>query len=338
MSLRQSLWPLGLTYRGVTGFRNWAYDKGLRKTAKVKCKVISVGNVTVGGTGKTPTVLWLIDQLKKRKADVGVVSRGYKRLEKGVLEVDTSSRAGVRFGDEPALIKFTHPEIPVFVGEKRADAATALLEKGKVDVIICDDAFQHRSLHRDLNILLLDTTEPVENYRLLPVGRAREALGPALKRADFIVATKANLISPEDYQEWLQWLKGQTDAPILRADYEFKGFRSGSGAKLDGLSGGAFLVSGIAKPETLIQTFGDRVKIVKHKSFPDHHRYTDLEVEIFLDEASSLGARWILTTAKDAIKLGAFPRLSERLAIAEMNLKVSGETKDFYEALDRLVR
>lgn len=338
MSLRGGLWPLGVAYRGVTGIRNWAYDKKIRASEKVSAKVISVGNVTVGGTGKTPTVLWLIEQIEKRKSSVGVVSRGYKRLEKGVMEVDTSIRAATRFGDEPALIKVTFPKVPVFVGEKRVAAAKALLESQKVDVLLCDDAFQHRALARDLNIVLMDVTEPRENYQILPLGRAREALLPALKRADVLIATKANLVAPEDLKEWMEWVKGISDLPLVRADYEFKGYFTATGEALGDLRDPVILVSGIAKPAAFVKSLEGRAHILQHKTFPDHHRYTDLEIEILLDEASSSGARWILTTPKDAMKLRPFPRLKERLVVAELGLKMSGEVKALYEALDRLTR
>lgn len=336
--LKETLFPLRVAYQGTMGFRNWLYDKGFKKVQKVDAKVISIGNLTVGGTGKTPLTLKLIELLKKRKARPGVVSRGYKRSEKGVLTVDTSPRAALTFGDEPALIKATFPDIPVVVGEKRVEAAQELLAKEKVEVILCDDAFQHRALHRDLNLLLLDVTEPQKNYRPLPVGRARENLVPALQRADILILTKANQVSAEEYGVFHDWLREKVQAPIVRADYILDGFRHTTGRKEEHLKETVIAVSGIAKPGALEKTLEGRCTILKHKSFPDHHRYTDLDVEILLDEASQLKARWVLTTAKDAMKLGQFPRLKERLWIADLSLKLSGDVKDLNEALDRLVR
>ncbi len=338
MSFKEALFPFSLAYQSATGARNWLYDKGLRKTQKVKAKVISIGNLTVGGTGKTPMTLVLIEQFKKRKVSCGVISRGYKRMEKGVLTVDTSPRAALIFGDEPALIKATHPDVPVVVGERRFDAAQALLKEQMVDVILCDDAFQHRALHRDLNIVLLDVTEPLKNYRLLPVGRARESLKPALKRADFVILTKANLISESEFKEFHTWLEPRYQGSVIRADYVLNGFRSLFEHRWDDIWDPVLAVTGIAKPQAFEKTVEGKAKILKHKTFPDHHRYTDLEVEVMLDEASQLQARWILTTAKDAMKLSQFPRLKERLWIAELGLKLSGDTKELYEALDRLAR
>lgn len=336
--INEALFPLGMAYQTAAGLRNWMYDKGLRKAHKVQAKVISIGNVTMGGTGKTPMVIAIIEQLQKRKITCGVVSRGYKRGETGVLTVDTGPRAALSYGDEPALIKSVFPEIPVVVGESRVEAANALLEKDKVDVIVCDDAFQHRALHRDLNLVLMDVTEPTRNYRVVPVGRAREALRPALRRADFVVLTKANLVGADDYAAFSEWLKARYDGPVIRADYILKGFHSLNGHRWDDIRDPVLMVTGIAKPKTFEKTVEGKCKIVKHNSFPDHHRYTDLEVEIMLDDSSKLEARWILTTAKDAMKLAEFPRLKERLWIADLGLKFSGDTKELYEALDRLGR
>lgn len=336
--LKEALFPFGLAYQGATGMRNLMFNWGLRKVRKVDTQVVSIGNLTVGGTGKTPMTLATIEMLKKRRLSVGVVSRGYKRGQKGVLHVDTSPRAALNFGDEPTLIKSLHPDVPVVVGESRVEAARALLTNQEVDVIVCDDAFQHRSIHRDLNILLMDVTEPINNYRVLPVGRAREAIGPAMARADFVIMTKANLVPADDFDFFKSWLEPQCKSPLLRADYTLLGFHSLNGQKQEELVDAVMLVSGIAKPQTLEQMLQGRARILKHKSFPDHNRYTDLDVEILLDEASQMRARWILTTAKDAMKLGSFPRLKERLWVAELGLKFSGDTKEFNEALDRLAR
>ncbi len=336
--MRSLLFPAGILYRGVTGMRNWMYDHRFFKAAKVESKVISIGNLTVGGTGKTPVALAVVELLKKRGNTCAVISRGYKRDQKGVLEVDTSQHAALSFGDEPALIKHTHPDIPVVVAEKRALAAKSVLDSRPVDFLICDDAFQHRALHRDLNILLFDATEAVGNYRVLPVGMARESIKPALRRADILILTKANLATEHQVQERIEWLKARCDKPIVLAEYVYQGLRSMSGEKRDSLKDPALLVSGVAKPTAVEETLRDRVKIINHRKFDDHHRYTDLEVETLIDEASSTGARWILTTGKDAMKLGAFARLRDRLWVIELGVQFKGEVQALHEAIDGLAR
>jgi tetraacyldisaccharide 4'-kinase len=323
-------------YQSVTGVRNWMYDHRFFKIQKVEAQVISIGNLTVGGTGKTPVALAIVEHLKSRKYSCGVISRGYKRENKGVLEVDVSPGAAAKFGDEPALIKHSFPDIPVVVAEKRVLAAQAVLASQPVDFLICDDAFQHRALHRDLNLLLFDVTEPVKNYRVLPVGRARESMNPALRRADFVILTKANFVTIEELEERKAWIRSRCDKPIVLAEYVFKGLRSLTGERKDSLKDSALLVSGVAKPFAVEQTLDGKVKIVKHRKFGDHHRYTDLEVESILDEASERQARWILTTGKDAMKLSAFNRLKDRLWVIELGVELKGEVQALYEAIDRL--
>ena len=336
--MRQILFPLRWVYQGITGTRNWMYDREFFKVNHVDAKVISIGNLTVGGTGKTPMTLTVLDYLKKKKHSAAVISRGYKRENKGVLEVDSSASAASKFGDEPAFIKYMHPDIPVVVAEKRKLAAEAVLAQRKIDFLICDDAFQHRALFRDLNLLLLDVTEPVKNYRVMPVGLARESLVPALKRADFIILTKANLVAPEVVRERQEWVRSKTDKPIVLAEYVFKGLRNHAGEMRDSLKDAGLLVTGVAKPDTVEQTLDGKVKVIKHRKFGDHHRYTDLEVETLIDEASENQARWIITTGKDAIKLSAFNRLKERLWVIELGVELKGEVKALYEAIDRLAR
>lgn len=325
-----------MLYQCLMGTRNWMYDRGLFKAHKVGVPVISIGNLTVGGTGKTPTAMAVVDYLKSQAYTCAVISRGYKRQKKGVLEVTTGKDAAVTFGDEPALIKFTFPDIPVVVAEKRAQGAKAVLEKHKVDFLICDDAFQHRSLHRDLNILLFDATENMKNYRVMPFGRAREKIGPALKRADVIIVTKANLVSPDAAADLEHWLKNHAEKPVILSEYVFKGLRNLQGERKDSLKDTAVVVSGVAKPETVERMLEGRVKTVKHKKFDDHHRYTNLEVDTLLDEASALQARWIVTTGKDAMKLGAFNQLRDRLWVADLGVEWKGEVQALYEAIDRL--
>jgi tetraacyldisaccharide 4'-kinase len=325
-------------YQSAAGFRNWMFDHRLRRAHAVGAKVISIGNITVGGTGKTPVTLALVDLIRERGFTCGVVSRGYKRNKKGVHAVGDGPFAAYEFGDEPVLIKTAFPEVPVFVGERKVAAARKLLEATPVDFVLCDDAFQHRSLKRDLNVLLLDTTEPMRNYRVVPVGRARESLVPALKRVDYFCLTKTNLATSEQLKDLIYWLKEHSDKPVLLAAYALNGFRSMKGDLEPTLRDSGYLVSGVARPETIEKVIDGRVKIVKHKVLPDHHRYTSLEVETILDEASQLGARWIVTTAKDATKLRKFHHLAGRLWVIDLQIRFEGDTKAFHEDIDRLAR
>lgn len=318
--------------------RNWLFDFNLRRAHAVEAKVISVGNLTLGGTGKTPITLALIDHIKTKGWTVGVVSRGYGRRNKGVLHVELGPSAATQFGDEPVLIKTIFPDIPVVVGEKRVIAARNLIESQKVQFVISDDSFQHRSLKRDLNLLLFDATENMKDYRVMPVGRGRESISAALRRADYFVITKINLAANDQLKDFIFWLKEKSNKPVLLAAYKFNGFESMLGEKVQDLKDKSYLVSGIAKPETIEATISGHVELVKHKRFADHHRYTHREVEAILDEASTLQARWIITTAKDATKLRQFHRLKERLWVIDLKIKFEGDFKVFYADIDRLAR
>ena len=334
--MRELLFPARWIFQGITGLRNWCFDHRLRRAHEVNASVISVGNLTVGGAGKTPVAVALIELLKKRGFKCGVVSRGYRRAQKGIHAVENRPNAAIEFGDEPVLIKTLFPDIPVFVGERKVQAARKLLEAQPVDFIVCDDAFQHRSLKRDLNLLLLDATEPMKNYRVMPVGRGRESILPAFKRVDYFVLTKINLVEGEQLKDLIFWLKEKSQKPVLLAAFSFNGFRSFAGEEVQALTDPVYLVTGVAKPKTVEQTISNRAKIVKHKSFEDHHRYTHLEVEAILDEASHLQARWILTTAKDATKLRQFHGLRDRLWIIDLSVKFEGDVEPFYADIDRL--
>ncbi len=318
--------------------RNGLYNIGLLRTQGVDARVISVGNLTTGGTGKTPVSLALIALLKEHGHSCGVVTRGYGRRTKGVKAVQDGALAALDFGDEPVLVRTAFPDVPVVVGEKRVAAARHLLKAQKVDFIISDDSFQHRSLKRDLNLLLFDATENMKNYRVLPVGQGRESLLPALKRADYFVVTKSNLTDSDQLKDLLFWLNEKGQKPILKAAYIFRGFYSLSGVATHTLKDSGYLVSGVAKPETVEKLIAGHISIVKHNNFDDHHRYTHLEVESILDEASSLNARWIVTTAKDATKLSHFHSLRERLWVIDLGIQFEGDLKAFYADIDRLAR
>jgi tetraacyldisaccharide 4'-kinase len=334
--LRGILFPLRWVYQGATGFRNWLYDKRIKRAHVVSAKVVSVGNLTVGGTGKTPVTLALIDAIRERGFTCGAVSRGYKRDKPGVLKVELGPSAASEFGDEPVLIKSSFPDIPVWVGEKKVQAARKLLEASPVQFLVCDDAFQHRALSRDLNLLLLDATEPMSNYRVMPVGRGRESLVPALRRADYFVLTKTNLATNEQLKDLIFWLKDKSEKPVLLAAYGFNGFRSVGGEHVPSLKDAAYVISGVARPDTVDRLLESRIKVVKHKTFDDHHRYTHLEIEAILDEASHMQARWIVTTPKDAVKLAAFHGLRDRLWVIDMAVQFEGDLKTFYADIDRL--
>ncbi len=236
---------LALFYSQLMEARTQAYKKNIFSVEKALCPLISVGNITVGGTGKTPVVSHLISWLLSKKLKPGVVSRGYGRRYSGTIAVDLQAthlnnntnflgdaetalfghkarvslgeRATALFGDEPTMLKQTHPYVPIYLSTKRIHACDQLVKKENVDLIIADDAFQHRSLHRDLDIVVINALEPLKNYRVLPWGRARESLS-ALQYADCIILNKVNLASKNFVNELCDTIRIYSQSPIVHAE------------------------------------------------------------------------------------------------------------------------
>ena len=180
--------------------------------------VISVGNITLGGTGKTPIVSKLVSWLLEKGVHPAVVSRGYGGNYSGVACVD-DPRAFKRFGDEPCLLKGWHPHVPIYLCPRRIQACRELLQRETVDVIVADDAFQHESLYRDIDFVVIDALEPLSNYQVVPAGRSREPLR-ALERADYVIINKSNLASSRESLDLLQeLLKPYVECPIFYSHY-----------------------------------------------------------------------------------------------------------------------
>ncbi len=190
--IRFLLFPLTGLYGLAIEIRNLLYDKRCIKTSKFDIPVISVGNLTVGGTGKTPFVIYLAQYLKESSLSVGIVSRGYGRKTKGTVIVHDGKSilsSHDESGDEPWLIASALKSVPVIVDEDRTQGIQTLIDKFPVDVVLLDDAFQHRRAGRDLDILLINSRESSGNYHLLPGGKLREPLRQS-RRASLIVHTK----------------------------------------------------------------------------------------------------------------------------------------------------
>lgn len=299
MSLVKS--SLSTVFSTAVQLKNFAYDQAWVKSQRLPVPVVSVGNLTVGGTGKTPLVIELVKEFISKDIKIGIVSRGYKRTEQGTCEVTLEE--GKYFGDEPTLIKRKFPDIPFFVSGERYQAGMALLAKyPEVKLIIMDDGFQHRRLYRDLDIVVVDSTQPESTYEPLPLGRARESLS-ALARAQFIAITKTNVTGANSTAEILSWigrfLSHDEVPPQVTAKIALqKPYNIFSGEVLETF-GEVDLISAIGLPQvfedSLKSEFGCEVGL--HHKFPDHHFFSKVDLH-FLK-----GSRQYLTTEKDAVKL-----------------------------------
>ncbi len=303
------LLPFAILYGIVTSIRNKLFDWQIIKSHEFNLPVIAVGNITAGGTGKTPHTEYLIELLHTDYR-VAVLSRGYRRSTKGFILAGTESPAS-EIGDEPCQIKTKFPEIMVAVDEKRVRGIKNLRDMG-AEVILLDDAFQHRYVKPGLSILLIDYHRPVTKDAMLPFGRLRESVA-GIRRANIILITK----SPANLKA--------IDMRIRMKDFELNHFQhlyyttvqtqdalpvfAGSGKHPDGIEDKAILlVTGIARPEQVTRSLGDISSGLKQIIFPDHHRYVVADAERIIKTYREMPDKnkIILTTEKDAVKLRAF--------------------------------
>ena len=297
-----------LLYRAAVGLRNLLYDSGVRRARRLPCRVVSLGNLTVGGSGKTPLTSFVAGLLREAGYRCGVVSRGYGRSAtlRPLLISDGRSilaDAGAA-GDEPALIARDNPAVPVVVGSDRHAAARLLLSAAPCEVLVLDDAFQHRRLARDLDLLLVDGRDPWANGRMLPRGPLREPLS-SVARADAILVTRSEGRVPPALAAALA--RYHPDAPVLHCGMKARAFVTRDGetigpSALKGLTAYAF--SGIARPDRFESDLGDLgVRLGGARRFADHHRFDSRDLEAIVRAARAARAEVLVTTEKDLIRI-----------------------------------
>lgn len=306
-------WPAAFLFRLAVAVRNAAYDRGLRHSVRAPIPVVSVGNLLVGGTGKTPVAGWFVGLLQVRGRRPALVTRGY-----GAEEVELHRR--------------WNPEAPVVVAERRVNGVRQAAARG-ADVAVLDDGFQHRALARDLDVVLVPAEEPLRS-RLLPVGPGREP-ATALRRADIVVVTRRGV--PEetarDRAEEARLLAPR--ASVVRVRMEPSGWEGLDGETADPPEFGAAVlgVCGIARPGPfrllLEERVGPRVEVL---AFPDHHGYAAVDARRIAERARG---RTVVTTEKDAVKL--LPYRGELRDVRVLTLRVVAEegAAELERALER---
>lgn len=303
-------------YGLVVRARMWAYDRGWKTPTKLSCRVVSVGNMTVGGTGKTPMVILLTEWLQAQGQRVAVLSRGYKRASREArLLVSDGARVLVgpaEAGDEPYLIAMRCPKAMVAVGADRVGVGRWLLEQGPIDWIVLDDAFQHRALYRDLDVVLLDAMDATGLDALLPAGRLREPLS-GIRRAAAVVITRAD--SGRDVlaiQSRIQaGLTGQpVQAEVIFRPGEVLSVATGLRHAADWCVGKkAWLVSGIGNSESFRRlAMENGVQVLGESAFADHYAYRSDDLDRVRLQVNRANAEIVLTTEKDAGKLAPLLR------------------------------
>ena len=311
--INKKLRPLSWLYGLGVGFRNLLFEAGILKSHSYATPVISVGNITVGGTGKTPHVEYLI-RLLKDKTNLAVLSRGYKRKSSGfVLAGNDSTMYDI--GDEPFQMKQKFPDITVAVDKKRTRGISRLIdgEAGKdIDVILLDDAFQHRYVKAGINILLVDYHRLIIYDELLPSGRLREPVG-SKDRADIVIVTKCPPdIKPMDYRVIT---KAMALYPYQQLYFSTHEYEPTDKAELTDLADKhVLLLTGIASPEQMKLDLEKYAKTIQPLAFADHHHFKEKDISLINDTFSKLPSpKCIITTEKDAVRLRTVEGLSNEV-------------------------
>ena len=298
--LRKLLFPLSLLFKFIQEVRNLFYDLNIIGHTKFNIPTISVGNLSMGGTGKTPMVEYLLSNLLI-KYKIGILSRGYKRKSNGFLKLNEYSDISV-VGDEPFIIQKTFPDSNVYVCEDRVTGIQNILKNDELDFIILDDAFQHRKLKTTLNIMLSSFSKPFYNDYIFPVGDLRESR-LSYKRANIIIITKcpANLNQNEMNDIKLK-INPLEDQKIFFTTISYKDILFGNkSVNINSIiNKEILLVTGIAETDSIIRYLNSRSIKFKHLEYSDHHHYSNNDINNILKfSRNSL----VLTTKKDYYKL-----------------------------------
>lgn len=322
-ALRFLLWCLTPIYRFVVWNRNRQFDSGSREIGSVDAKVISIGNITTGGTGKTPMVIWICEFLHRKQATAAIVSRGY------------GSKNGLP-NDEALELAARLPGVPHVQNPDRVAAAKQCVNENSVDVIVLDDGFQHRRLNRDLDIVLIDASNPFGYGYLIPRGLLREPV-TSLKRADAIVVTRCDRVDVKKLESVRTQIERATSAPIAFARTKATMLIQSDGTEhsiAEFESENWFAFSAIGNPaafESLLSAL--EFNIVESMRFRDHHHFDESELQQIASAAKQAGAQRMVCTHKDLVKLD----VTEIDGIALFALRIDMEIFEGRERLEELL-
>jgi tetraacyldisaccharide 4'-kinase len=334
---------ISLPYRLIITFRNWLYDKKIFAVVKLPCPVISVGNITAGGTGKTPCVIMMARMLQSHGFKPAILSRGYGGSSTKSVNIVADGKNilldSKTAGDEPFLMAQSLRSIPIIVGPQRIKTGKTAINRFGANVLICDDAMQHRQIFRDINLVLLDSQDPLGNGHILPRGKLREPIA-GLKRASAFLLTRTNETPKTDNIN--KKLSQIGNIPIFTSIHKLKDMIKGDYsdkwpiADLKGKKVCAFC--GIAKPDSFKKSLlAAQSHILSFDTFPDHHNYSRAELEIIKNKFYKNKADLIITTQKDGMRLQKFPEFLNMVYMLRIELEIIPSRESFKKfILDRL--
>lgn len=359
--VRFCLWclkQLSRLYLAVVQLRLWLYAKGILRHHALGCQVISIGNLTVGGTGKTPVVEVFARELQKEGRRVAVLSRGYKKVEPSFLQkvlnriLMRDKRQPPRVvsdgkqllldsamsGDEPYMLANNLPNVAVVVDKDRVKSGRYAINKLGCDTLVLDDGFQYLKMKHRLQIVLVDRTNPFGNENVLPRGILREPIRN-IKRADFIFITKSNGSGAEALKARIR--QYNTRAEIIECQHcarYLKNVFSGQVYPLEHLNGlRVYALSGIAVPSGFEGELERRGAVLIEKvRFADHHRYTQQEIIDIVNDARERSADAIITTEKDAVRLPMLGRCDVPVLFLRVDIDILSGEEDFRSCIARI--
>ena len=320
--------------------RNYLFNNGYFPIRKVGAKVISIGNLTVGGSGKTPAVIYIAKMLKDKGKKIGVLSRGYRRKSRGYLLVADNDKIITsvdKCGDE-IFLTADECRVPCAVAESRVSGAKKFLHDIDLDTIVLDDAFQHRWIHRDLNILMFDQRfvkiAGRLEQKLLPLGYMRESFSE-VERADVVIINRKFSEKTGIPPKINKYFEGK---PIYYAYYKTTGFYDVKDHQFypveDFLGQKSLVICGVAQPHSFIKILQqNKIDIKNRLMFPDHKNYTLKEIQLIRKRFYDTNSYSVITTQKDAVKLNYYSKELDDIDIYYLKIDMEIEDKEDFEKL-----
>jgi len=336
--LRLIFLPLVIIYAVVIALRNFLFDKKIFKCKQVRAKVISVGNITVGGSGKTPTVIYLSCLLKKSGKKIGVLSRGYRRKSSGYVLVSDGKEFFTTVDNSGDEIFHTvlDCKVPAAVCENRVIGAEKLIGDTGIEMLILDDAFQHRWIKRDLDIVVIDQRFLTGNNffinNLLPTGNMREPFS-SLNRADAIIINRKFAEKKSVPLKRMKHLEGKKIFTAYYKAISFIDLKKKTEYDLNEFEGQkSLLVSGIAKPISFLNVLSQtNVDTQNQLIFRDHKKYTDKDIQLIRKKFYSTNSHSVVTTEKDAVKLTNFSKELDDIDIFYLKIKLELDDEETFK-------